>query len=291
MLKIRRLFTAVSMAVLLGLTGCSGITVTFDYDSVTSLEDVPEFSGSPFVALNGNVPSFREEDFLEDPFELYSELDDLGRCGQAYAKIGQELMPDEERTSIGQVKPSGWQTVKYKNVDGKYLYNRCHLIGFQLTGENANKKNLITGTRYMNVDGMLPFENMVADYIKETGNHVLYRATPIFKEDELVARGVQLEAESVEDKGEGILFNVFVYNNQPDIEIDYETGKSRKQKTQSQNPGSEKTKYVLNTKSKKFHDPSCPGISSIKKENKKNYKGTRDELIQEGYEPCGRCNP
>ena len=279
------------MAIVLGITGCSGIKVTFDYDSITSLEDVPEFEGSPFVEVDGNIPSFKEEDLLEEPFEIYSELDELGRCGQAYAKIGKELMPTEERTSIGQVKPSGWQTVKYKNVDGKYLYNRCHLIGFQLTGENANKKNLITGTRYMNVDGMLPFENMVADYIKETGNHVMYRATPIFQDQELVARGVQLEAESVEDDGEGILFNVFVYNNQPDVEIDYETGKSRKKTTQSHNHEIGKKKYVLNTKTKKFHDPSCPGVSSIKNENKENYKGTRKELIQKGYEPCGRCKP
>lgn len=190
------------------------------------LKDVPEFSGTPYVEINGNVPFFTEEDLTTDSYETYTPLDPLGRCGVAVSCIGRDLMPTEDRESIGQVKPSGWHTVKYDCVDGKYLYNRCHLIGFQLTGENANKENLITGTRYLNVDGMLPFENMVADYIKETDNHVLYRVTPIFQENELVARGVLMEAKSVEDNGAGILFCVYVYNNQPGVEIDYLTGES-----------------------------------------------------------------
>ena len=191
------------------------------------LQNVPAFSGAAYVEINSNVPYFTEEDMTAEAFETYAELDSLGRCGVAVSCVGRELMPTEERGSIGQVKPSGWQTVKYDHVDGKYLYNRCHLIGYQLTGENANKGNLITGTRYLNMEGMLPFENMVADYIKETGNHVLYRVTPVFEGDELVARGVLMEAKSVEDNGEGILFCVYAYNNQPGVEIDYRTGESK----------------------------------------------------------------
>lgn len=196
-------------------------------ESIGSLADIPAYSGEPYVVLNNNEPDFAEEDLTTDSYEYYSELDADGKCGVVEASISEDLMPTEERGSIGQVKPTGWQTVKYDNVDGKYLYNRCHLIGFQLTGENANEKNLITGTRYMNTEGMLPFENMVADYIKETGNHVLYRVTPIFDDDNLVASGVQMEAKSVEDNGEGICFNVYVYNVQPGIEIDYATGDSQ----------------------------------------------------------------
>lgn len=177
---------------------------------------------------NGNIPEFDESEYTTEPFERYSELDKLGRCGTAYANVCKELMPTEEREAIGHIKPSGWHTVKYPEViEDNYLYNRCHLIGYQLTGENDNEKNLITGTRYLNVEGMLPFENMVADYVRETGNHVLYRVTPVFEGDNLVASGVQMEAWSVEDAGAGICFNVFVYNIQPGIEIDYATGESR----------------------------------------------------------------
>lgn len=159
-------------------------------EKATILQNIPSYSGSPYYVVNNNLPFFSETDFTTTSFETYSELDDLGRCQEAYANIGSDLMPTESRGSIGSVKPTGWQSAKYDCVDGKYLYNRCHLIGFQLTGENANSKNLITGTRYLNVDGMLPFENMVADYIKETDNHVLYRVTPIFTDDHLVADGV-----------------------------------------------------------------------------------------------------
>lgn len=191
------------------------------------MSSIPEFNGKDaYVVLNNNEPNFTKEDLTTKSFENYSDLDSLGRCGVAFANVGKDIMPTEERGSIGQVKPTGWHTVKYDNVDGKYLYNRCHLLGYQLTGENANKKNLITGTRYLNIDGMLGFENMIADYVKETGNHVLYRVTPVFVEDELVCRGVQMEALSVEDNGEGVKFNVFAYNAQPGIEIDYASGDS-----------------------------------------------------------------
>lgn len=193
------------------------------------LENVPEYSGEPYVVLQDNQPNFDLEELTIEPFETYSELDYLGRCGVAYANICLDIMPTEPREGIGQVKPSGWQTVKYDCVDGKYLYNRCHLIGYQLAGENANKRNLITGTRYMNVEGMLPFENMVDSYVEETENHVLYRATPIFDGGNLVASGVQLEAFSVEDEGEGVCFNVYIYNVQPGIVIDYATGDSREE--------------------------------------------------------------
>lgn len=194
------------------------------------ISNIPDYDAQPYVEINSNVPYFNEEDLTTKSFEKYSELDELGRCQEAYANIGQDIMPTEKRQSIGSVKPSGWQIKKYSFIDGKYLYNRCHLIGYQLSGENANKKNLITGTRYMNVEGMLPFENMVADYVKETNNHVLYRVTPIFEGDNLIASGVLMEAMSVEDNGQDISFNVFVYNVQPGVEINYETGDSHLKK-------------------------------------------------------------
>lgn len=255
-----------------------------------SLEDVPEYSGEAYVVVNNNTPYFNSEEIKTESFEFYSELDELGRCGVAYACIGQDLMPTEARESIGSVKPSGWQSTRYDDlVDGKYLYNRCHLIGFQLTGENANKKNLITGTRYLNIDGMLGFENMVADYIKETENHVLFRVTPVFVGEELVARGVLMEGYSVEDAGEEICFCVYAYNVQPGIEIDYATGKS--ELGEKQELEGVKLDYVLNTKSEKFHYPSCKSIEDISQENMKKFSGTRQELITRGYEPCGRCKP
>ena len=257
------------------------------------VESVPEYAGQPYVTIHDNKPDFTEAELAEDVFESYSELDAKGRCGVAEAMIGKELMPNEERGKIGQIKPSGWHTVKYDNVDGKYLYNRCHLIGYQLTAENANEKNLITGTRYMNVDGMLPFENMVADYIKETEHHVRYRVTPIYEGDNLVASGVEMEAESVEDEGEGLSFHVYVYNVQPGIEIDYATGDSHETDTEQTNQASDNQieSYVLNTNNKKFHKPTCSSVKDMKEKNKETYEGTREELIQKGYEPCGRCKP
>ncbi len=194
---------------------------------IPTWQDVPAFDGrTAYVEINGNEPSFTPDDMVTVSYETYTPLDALGRCGVAMACIGVDIMPTEERGEIGQVKPSGWHTVKYNCVDGKYLYNRCHLIGYQLTGENANKQNLITGTRYLNVEGMLPFENEVADYVQETNNHVIYRVTPLFEGNNLVASGVQMEAKSVEDNGAGVCFNVYVYNNQPGVKIDYATGKS-----------------------------------------------------------------
>ena len=217
-LYINGSLTLDNLLVELGLKEPAAVTINID--------DIPEYSGDPYVVLQDNWPDFDAGDLTTEAFETYSELDSLGRCGVAYANICLEIMPTEPRGDIGQVKPSGWQTAKYDCVDGKYLYNRCHLIGYQLAGENANKQNLITGTRYMNVTGMLPFENMVDDYVEETENHVLYRVTPVFVGDNLVASGVQMEAFSVEDEGEGICFNVFVYNVQPGIVIDYATGES-----------------------------------------------------------------
>ena len=257
----------------------------FDYS------EIPPFNGdNPSVAVNGNIPFFEEEDYTTDSYEYYGALDALGRCTVVCANIDRSIMPTEERGAIGSVKPSGWQLAKYDCVDGMYLYNRCHLIGYQLTGENANEFNLITGTRYMNVQGMLPFENMVSDYIKETDNHVLYRVTPIFLDDELVARGVLMEAWSVEDEGDGICFNVFCYNSQPEIKIDYLTGESWYVGT-SGGEGEKVSEYVLNTNSMKFHYPYCSSVESISKKNRRDYTGLREELLKQGYTPCKSCNP
>lgn len=294
--------------------------------SAFNAADVPAYSGKPYTAVNNNEPYFTSDDLTTEAFENYSELDALGRCGAAYANVCLETMPTEKRGSISEVKPTGWHSVKYDNVDGKSLYNRCHLIGYQLTAENANKQNLITGTRYLNVDGMLPFENMVADYVKETDNHVLYRVTPIFTGDNLVADGVLMEGYSVEDEGDGICFCVYAYNVQPGITIDYATGdswlssekgnsdsssggnsavsqsaadKSGTQQAAVQTesvketsaPVSTGTEYILNTNTKKFHYLSCSSVKQMKASNKKEYTGSRDDLIAQGYDPCKKCNP
>lgn len=294
--------------------------------SAFNAADVPAYSGEPYTAVNNNEPYFTSDNLTTEAFENYSELDALGRCGVAYANVCLETMPTEKRGSISEVKPTGWHSVKYNNVDGKSLYNRCHLIGYQLTAENANQQNLITGTRYLNVDGMLPFENMVADYVKETDNHVLYRVTPIFTGDNLVADGVLMEGYSVEDEGDGICFCVYAYNVQPGITIDYATGdswlssekgnsdsssggnsavsqsaadKSGTQQAAVQTesvketsaPVSTGTEYILNTNTKKFHYPSCSSVKQMKASNKKEYTGSRDDLIAQGYDPCKKCNP
>lgn len=294
--------------------------------SAFNAADVPAYSGEPYTAVNNNEPYFISDNLTTEAFENYSELDALGRCGVAYANVCLETMPTEKRGSISEVKPTGWHSVKYDNVDGKSLYNRCHLIGYQLTAENANQQNLITGTRYLNVDGMLPFENMVADYVKETDNHVLYRVTPIFTGDNLVADGVLMEGYSVEDEGDGICFCVYAYNVQPGITIDYATGdswlssekgnsdsssggnsavsqsaadKSGTQQAAVQTesvketsaPVSTGTEYILNTNTKKFHYPSCSSVKQMKASNKKEYTGSRDDLIAQGYDPCKKCNP
>lgn len=294
--------------------------------SAFNAADVPAYSGEPYTAVNNNEPYFTSDNLTTEAFENYSELDALGRCGVAYANVCLETMPTEKRGSISEVKPTGWHSVKYDNVDGKSLYNRCHLIGYQLTAENANQQNLITGTRYLNVDGMLPFENMVADYVKETDNHVLYRVTPIFTGDNLVADGVLMEGYSVEDEGDGICFCVYAYNVQPGITIDYTTGdswlSSEKGNSDSSSGGnsavsqsaadksgtqqaavqtesvketsalvSTGTEYILNTNTKKFHYPSCSSVKQMKASNKKEYTGSRDDLIAQGYDPCKKCNP
>ena len=260
-----------------------------------SLEDIPAFSGEPYVVLQDNQPGFTEDELGRGSFETYSPLDALGRCGPAFASVSPDTMPTEERGDIGQVKPTGWHTVKYDCVDGKDLYNRCHLIGFQLTGENANEENLITGTRYLNVEGMLPFENMVADYVRETGNHVLYRVTPIYEGDNLVASGVEMEALSVEDGGAGICFHIYAYNSQPGVSIDYATGDSRLEgEAPVQTPppsGPAAQTYVLNTSTRKFHLPGCASVDDMKEENRADYTGSRQELIDQGYSPCGQCKP
>lgn len=276
------------------------------------------FDGQAYTTINDNTPEFTGNQKKDTTaFEQYSELDKLGRCGVAFANVCSEIMPNKKRGGISHVKPSGWQTAKYPGVvDGKYLYNRCHLIGYQLAGENANEKNLITGTRYLNVEGMLPFENEVADYVQETGNHVLYRVTPVFDQDNLVADGVQIEAYSVEDAGKGVCFNVFIYNVQPGVSIDYATGDSQladsgssgnlaadandkdkgKASSDSKDSGagssdSEVQEYILNTNTRKFHVLSCSSIEDTLAEHKKEYTGTRESLIEDGYSPCGRCHP
>lgn len=289
--------------------------------SAFSLREIPAYSGTPYTEVNGNQPYFTEEELTTQSFETYSELDSLGRCGVAYANVGQDLMPTEPRGEIGAVKPTGWHLVKYDNVDGKYLYNRCHLIAYMLAAENANPQNLITGTRYLNVQGMLPFETKVCDYVKNTGNHVLYRVTPIFDGDNLLADGVLMEAYSVEDAGEGISFCVFAYNVQPGIGIDYATGDnwaegsgtyqstvaSVAEETPAPQPETDtavqitpelsapqetqQTTYVLNTNTMKSHYPTCSSVDDMKEKNKQIYTGSRDEVINMGYVPCKRCNP
>lgn len=316
MKRFQTIFLSFLFVISICLYGCGGQPYNNDKNDITeetdvpkteskniTLSDVPEFSGEPYVELNGNKPSFQKKDYTTEAFEEYSELDELGRCGIAYANICKEIMPTEKRGSISSVKPSGWQAVKYDIVEGKYLYNRSHLIGYQLAGENANEKNLITGTRYMNVQGMLPFENLVADYVEDTNHHVLYRVTPIYDGDNLVASGVEMEAFSVEDNGKGVCFHVYVYNNQPGIEINYADGTSRLSENQNiaateknnkkENTQKKKqdTEYILNTNTYKFHHTTCDMVSSMKKENKKVYHGDRKQLIEQGYEPCGKCKP
>lgn len=274
-----------------------------DSESYVTVDDVPAYSGEPYVEVNDNQPEFTEEELTTVSYEDYSELDELGRCQSAEACIGQDLMPTETRESISSVKPTGWKNKSYDTVDGGYVYNRCHLIGFQLTGENANEENLITGTRYMNVEGMLPFEDEVAAYIKETDNHVMYRVTPVFEGDDLVASGVQMQAESVEDDGVEISFNVYVYNVQPYVVIDYKTGENWEgdeiaepegkwaDGTEAEPSDTKEQMYILNKNTKKFHKPECSGAKKIKVKNKGEYTGSRQTLIDEGYEPCGNCNP
>lgn len=295
MSSIRRFLTIGGLLLCLWCSGCSGEVAHGPYDTDSTTNQTESFfDDKTFVEINQNIPYFTEEEKqCTQAFERYSELDELGRCGVAYANICTELMPTEERGAIGQVKPSGWQLKKYDCIDGNYLYNRCHLIGYQLAGENANEKNLITGTRYFNVSGMLPFENQVSDYVKETDNHVLYRVTPLYHGDDLVAFGVEMEAYSVEDEGEGICFHVFVYNCQPGIEIDYATGESRLRENES-SAGSTalgEQEYVLNINTKKFHLPTCSSVEQMEEANKEVKVADREDIIADGYAPCQRCRP
>lgn len=269
-------------------------------NSYVSLDAIPAYDSKAYVAVNNNEPFFTDSDMTTTAFENYSDLDSLGRCGVAYANICKDIMPTEERGKIGMIKPSGWHTVKYDVIKDRYLYNRCHLIGYQLAGENANPKNLITGTRYLNVEGMLPFENLVADYVNNTGNHVLYRVTPMFSGSNLVANGVLIEAKSVEDNGGGILFNVYCYNVQPGVGINYENGDSWLDGTTgSASSGSDtsatensaadssnsETMVHITATGKKYHRAGCRTLK------KSDTEVTLDEAKSMGLSPCGICNP
>lgn len=280
-------------------------------------EALPQYTGESSAVLHEDVPLFTEEDKRSITGVVYSNLDELGRCGPAYGRIGPETIPSVQRGTIGDVKPSGWHTVRYDNlIEDRYLYNRCHLIAYQLAGANAEERNLITGTRYLNINGMLPIENKVLDYINGTGNHVLYRVTPVFEGDNLVASGVVMEAWSVEDKGKSIQLCRYLFNVQPGVVIDYSTGDSYEENRYSldfpesefeiiqnesdtrsisrQMPVTESTDditYVLNINTMRFHKPTCPSVEDMKEKNRKYSYSTREELIEQGYKPCGSCNP
>ncbi len=292
--RMPALLCAVALALIVTACGVdSKMDVSADVSEsapeIISPADVPEYAGIPYVEINGNEPGFSEKELSEESFEEYGELDDLGRCGMVCASVGEDLMPDEKRGKIGQVRPTGWHTVKYDNVDGKYLYNRCHLIGYQLSGENANEKNLITGTRYMNVEGMLPFENMVADYVKETDNHVMYRVVPVFEGDNLLASGVQMEAMSVEDGGEGISYNVYVYNVQPGIDIDYATGESSPGGENGvKGQGKETEEIRGNSRSKIYHCPGQADYEEMKESRHLVIFGSEQEAEEAGYRKAKR---
>ncbi len=265
-----------------------------EYNSLMSI--VPTYSGQAYAEINNNQPFFKDYEIIKGSFEYYSELDELGRCDVCFASVATDLMPTEERESISSVTPTGWINAEYDSVDGNYLYNRCHLIGFQLTGENANERNLITGTRYLNVDGMLPFENSIADYVEETGNHVVYRSTPVFTGNNLVADGVLLEAYSVEDNGQGITFCIYCYNVQPSITIDYATGASStngeiattETDTQtnvtpdnSNNTDIGSAVYRTPTGKRYHYDAECGGKNS--------YEVSLEEAQSDGLTPCSKC--
>ena len=309
----RLLLLSVCLAGAVILSGCrqqasyasnAGETYTSDVAESTGMTsedfvlDIPPYSGNPFVLLNANVPMFTEEDFAQINGEtgiFYSETDELGRCGAAWARLGAEMLPEEPRDVIGNLKPTGWHTIKYNDlIADNYLYNRCHLVGYQLGGANVDLRNLMTGTRYLNVEGMLPFENRVAQYLKHTGNHVLYRVTPIFTGENLLADGVILEAESLEDDGDGICFCVYAYNVQPGIRIDYATGDSEPDsmtETGTAETAVQEITYILNKSSGKFHLPACESVSEMAEWNRQESHLSREELIEAGFTPCRMCNP
>ena len=290
-MKLKRILLTVLAALL--LTGCTEpeiIPPSADHVPYIDLDNIPVWDGEPWLIVDDNTPGFTQDDLTTAAFEQYSALDSLGRCGTAYACVSQALLADEDRGSLASITPTGWVNREYDFIDGKYLYNRCHLLGFQLTGNSANKRNLITGTRYLNMQGMLPFENQVADHVQDQDHHVLYRVTPRFREDDLVARGVQMEAWCVECGGpdEPFMFQVFCYNVQPGVMIDYATGESTFSEI---GLDSEKMDYVLNVSSKKFHLPTCANAANISDKNRETIYCTREELIYRGYDPCGVCKP
>ena len=310
-----RLIFSLLLVSVLTLSGCSGNSLSSASRTIiaspvatsVSLQSIPSYSGNASIAIDDNIPSFTKQELASaaESFESYSPLDTLGRCQTATASVSKDTMPTAERGSIGSVKPSGWHTVKYAGIDGNYLYNRCHLLAYELTAENANEQNLITGTRYLNINGMLPYENEIASYVNATGNHVLYRVTPVFNGSDLVAQGVHMEARSIEDNGQGISFNVYCYNVQPGITINYADGSSTGPEftgSDSAAPASassgnastqlqKETSYILNTNTKKFHLPTCSSVSRISDKNRKEFTGSRDTLIGEGYSPCKICHP
>ena len=296
-----------------------GKTWMMIYDSSDLIDSVPEWEGIPFAYINENMPEFTDDEIWERAQESLNYLDDLGRVGTAMACVGQEIMPEESRSQISSIKPTGWHSSRYDFIENNSLYNRCHLIGHQLTGDDAIDRNLMTGTRYMNIEGMLPFENAIAKYVRETENHVMYRVTPAFYGQELVARGVHLEAISVEDKGEGVSFNVYCYNLQPGVEIDYATGDNHRSEDDSwlneylagdlcarpvtcgrvdpeeieklKTDQSEPELYILNTNTGKFHHPDCESVTGMSEHNKHEQMTSREDLLIRGFEPCGNCKP
>ena len=301
-----------SLALVAMLFSCGCVASESRLESASPAYGMPQYSGQPSVEVNGNIPFFTEGDIARGPFEEFSKLDPLGRCGAAFARLGPETLAEGDRGSIGMVKPSGWQMSKYDWVDGEYLFNRCHLIAYSLSGQTDNELDLITGTRSMNVLGMLPYETMTRSYIANTGNHVLYRVTPVFEGGNLVASGVLMEAQSVEDAGAGLRFCVWCYNVEPGVAIDYATGDSHADGSKANAPeggeasgGSPSGKmlapgsrqddetrlYVLNTNTKRFHFPECQSVSDIKDKNKEEREGSRSEIIAMGYKPCGVCHP
>lgn len=302
--KIVKICIAViAAAVLLGLcffvilpylhTGKSNVLPAANHYEETMPEEnpeIPEYTGEAVTIINENEPSFTEYPEVTETYLHLSEFDEEGRCGTAEALLGPETIPDQPRGSIGMIRPSGWKTVRYDDlIEDKYLYNRCHLIAYELCGDN-DPRQLITGTRYMNIAGMLAYENMTADYIRSTGNHVLYRSVPVFIDDELVCRGILLEAVSLEDHGEGLKFCVFCHNVQPGVEIEYLTGDSRRTEEITRSEPAE-TDYIINIRTLRFHYPDCDGVRNMKEKNKKAVHADRETLIQEGYIPCGSCNP
>lgn len=282
-------------AAFLLLNGCTKNTADTDGNFA--------YCGEPYYEL-GVEPSFSDGQYESDSYIALSELDHLGRCGAAEMKVTYDMLPEKERGIIGHVKPSGWHTVKYPEViPDLYLYNRCHLLAYSLSGLNDEERNLITGTRYLNVEGMLPFEQRVLEYVRDTKDDVLYRVTPVYSGDNLVCDGVLMEAASC-DRGK-LQFAVYCYNVQPGIMIDYATGASRlgdasrqqseekvmSEREEAETSGKESVDYVVNKNTGKYHEPSCPSVEEMKPSNRMDYCGTSEELEEQGYEPCKRCKP